>query len=93
MLPDTIFDNQQNIVPSISISEIAHEDLGERVIRVTCKANGLQAKRLTQDIYGVPVNRIPVWSIEGRIVADWFALILENAYQLEMSGKTVILAQ
>jgi len=89
MLPQSIYE-ESGIAPAITISEIKAEDLGERVIRVTCLANGKAAKRLTQDIYGQPVNKIPVWCISNRIVSDWFAILLEEAYQMEVAGKTLI---
>lgn len=91
MFPDQIFQNKQAIVPEIQLEVLRHIDLGERVICAQCKANGIDAKRITQDVYEVQVNEIPVWKLQGRIVGDWFALILEEKYQAEMVGKTILI--
>ena len=77
-------------VPEICLTEIAHQNLGDGVTRVLCKANGLPAKRLTQIMWGNYVNQIPVWHLDDRIVADWFAELLEAKYQQSVSGQTVI---
>jgi hypothetical protein len=91
MFTEEIYQPSQSCVPDISLEIIRHTDLGDRVICAICKANGLEAKRLTQDIYGQPVNKIPVWNIQGRIVADWFALLLESKYQQAVGSEPVII--
>lgn len=91
MLPDQIYQAESAAVPDIQVEVLRHVDLGERVICAHCKVNGLKAKRITQDIYGIPVNKIPVWNLGGRIVADWFALLLEAKYQTATEGKTIII--
>ena len=90
MFTEVIFQDETGIVPDISIDVLRHVDLGDRVICAYCNVNGLPAKRLTQDIYGKPVNEIPVWNLEGRIVSNWFALILEAKYNEAIHGKTII---
>lgn len=91
MFPEQIFQSSQAVTPDISLEIIRHIDLGDRVICALCKANELEAKRLTQDIYGQPVNQIPVWNIQGRIVADWFALLLEAKYQQAIGSEPIII--
>lgn len=89
-LPAYIFENDAVGIGPLVLEEMHHSDLGERVTRCTCKANGVAAKRLTQEIYGQQLNPVPVWHIQDRIVSDWFAVILEAAYQKEVAGKTII---
>ncbi len=91
MFPEQIFGGKSVVVPDIQVNVLRHIDLGQRVIRTQCEVNGFPAKRITQDIYGKPVNKIPVWSIGERIVADWFAVILEEKYQATVAGQTTII--
>lgn len=91
MLPECIYAANKLPVPEIQVEVLQHVDLGERVICTKCTVNGLAAKRLTQDIYGLPVNEVPVWNIKGRIVATWFAELLESKYQRKVAGQTIII--
>lgn len=91
MLPEQIFEDNSTVVPEISIKVLRHVHLGDRVICANCEVNGLPAKRLTQDIYGQPVNKIPVWNLNGRIVANWFALLIETKYQQAIEGQTIVI--
>lgn len=91
MLPEQIYQNESAAVPDIQVEVLRHVDLGERVICAHCKVNGLKAKRITQDIYGLPVNETPVWNLNGQIVSDWFSLLLEAKYQTAMAGKIVVI--
>lgn len=91
MFTDIIFQNQAAVVPDISIEVLRHVDLGDRVICAYCTVNGLTAKRLTQDIYGQQVNAVPVWNLDGRIVADWFASIIESKYKAAIDGETIVI--
>lgn len=90
MFPESIYQGDQHPVAKIDLNILSHENIGEGVTRVMCKANGLPAKRLTQIIYGEYVNKVPVWSIEDRIVANWFAELLEREYQEQTNGKTIV---
>lgn len=91
MFPEQVFQNQFAVVPEIIMEVLRHIDICERVICAHCKINGLKAKRLTQESYGAPVNEIPVWSLEDRIVANWFASILESKYQEKILDQTIII--
>ena len=88
-LPEQIFTTEKIEVPDFTIDVCKHEDIGDRVICAYCNVAQMPAKRITQDIYGVPVNKIPVWMINNRIVSNWFALILEEKYQDAVRGKTI----
>jgi len=90
MFPEQIYQPQSCVVPEINLEIIRHINLGQGVMRVDCTVNGCPAKRLTQDIFGRPVNQTPVWSIYGCIVAEWFALLLEDKYQEAANGATHI---
>jgi len=87
---ESIFHDEMSVVPEITVKVLRHVDLGDRVVCAYCEVNGLPAKRLTQDIYGKPVNTIPVWNLNGRIVANWFALLVEEKYQ-EANGKSIVI--
>ena len=91
MLPESIYDINKLPVPEITVEDLRHVDLGERVICAKCTVNGLAAKRLTQDTYGMPVNEVPVWSVKGRIVSTWFAELLESKYQQKVAGQNIII--
>lgn len=91
MFPEEIFKNKNAITPEIKMDVIKHSNIGQNVFRVDCKVNGINSKRITQEIWGQPVNEIPVWSLDDRIVADWFALILEAKYHEATTGKTIII--
>lgn len=91
MLTDIAFQDQTAVVPDVLIEVLKHTDLGDRVICAYCKVNGLPAKRITQETYGKPVNEIPAWSLQNRIVSDWFALILEAKYQESIGSEPVII--
>ncbi len=91
IFPESIYQGEQHPIPKIDLDILSHENIGEGVTRVLCKANGLPAKRLTQCIYGAYVNEIPVWSIDDRIVANWFTELLEKEYQNQTSGKTIVI--
>lgn len=90
MFTDVIFHNTAAVVPEVSVEVLRHVDFGDRVICAYCQVSGVPAKRITQDIYGEQVNEIPVWNLNGRIVADWFASILEAKYKSAIEGKTII---
>jgi hypothetical protein len=92
-LPASIYSDAPQAIPEIKMEVLRHVDIGERVVCAACTVNGLFAKRLTQESYGIMVGKAPTWMIESRIVSDWFAKILETAYQEQMKGKTVIIHQ
>jgi len=91
MFPEQVFQEESTIVPAIQVEVIRHVYLGGGVTCVHCKINGLRAKRLTQDIGGQEVNAVPVWNLDGRIVANWFALLIEDKYKQAIDGQTVVI--
>ena len=90
-LDESIFEDHISVVPEIKVNVFRHVNLGDWVICAYCEVNGLPAKRITQDIYGKPVNTIPVWNLNGRIVANWFALLVEEKYQEAINGKSIVI--
>ncbi len=92
-LDESIFEDHMSVVPEITVKVLRHVDLGDRVVCAYCEVNGLPAKRLTQDIYGKPVNKVPVWNLNGRIVANWFALLVEAKYQDCTNGQSIVIYQ
>jgi hypothetical protein len=66
-----------------------HEHIGKGVIRVMCEVNGQNAKRINQPAY----YPNPVWSVNDRIVANWFSDLLEIAYKHQMEGLTPTIHQ
>lgn len=90
--PEPIFHEDGALpVPALVMVDLVHHNIGESVIVVNCQVNGARAKRITQEFGGVMVNKIPVWHISDRIVADWFAEILEAKYQSVVEGQLVII--
>ena len=91
MLPDEIYKNKSVVVPDLNLEVLRHVDAGEQTIVARCKLNGIPSSRITQTKNGEPVNLIPVWTLGGRIVAKWFALLLENKYQTILDGQPIII--
>lgn len=88
--PENIYTPEQSLVPDIQLTVVRHENLGDNVICNFCTVNGQSAKRITQTINGRSVNPIPCWNLDGRIVADWFATILEAKYQAATDGAVMV---
>ena len=89
-LPDQIFDGQSFPVPELVITDLHHENIGQGTTRVTCRVNGVRGKRITGESWGTMIGN-PVWHIDDRIVADWFAEILESKYQSAIAEIVVII--
>jgi hypothetical protein len=85
MLPDNIFINLPIIIPVIEITDVNSEYLGTNIYRYICKVNGLNAKRIRV------LFRKTVWQVEVRIVADWFAALLESAWKRLRDGRVIVI--
>lgn len=90
-MTELIYSNTPGVMPELTLEVLRHVDLGDHTTCVHCRINGQEAKRLTQLIYGKPVNNTPVWSVNGRITAEWFASIMEDKYLNYMKGRAVVM--
>lgn len=91
ILPASIYSDLPETAPGLRMDVLSHTDIGERVICAACAVNGFAAKRLTQESYGVMVGKRATWMIDNRIVSDWFAEILEDAYQEQIKDRAVVI--
>lgn len=89
----SIYSDLPETAPDVIMEVLSHADIGERVICAACAVNGFTAKRLIQESYGVMVGKRATWMIDNRIVSDWFAEMLEIAYQEQIKGKTIVINQ